>query len=80
MGVRTEWISRDVARAQFHMVAEEHGNCMAIGMCGVGGALRWLLVISGMTISVLPPVATDIAGKSNYYVLPFSFVIQFLEL
>lgn len=54
-----------MARASFHMVTGKHVNYMANVVCSVGGGLRWLVVTSAVTIFVLPPVATDITGKSN---------------
>jgi len=47
------------------MVTGKHVNYMANVVCTAAGGLRWLLVTSAVTIFVLPPVATDITGKSN---------------
>jgi hypothetical protein len=47
------------------MVAEKHGNDMAVAVCWVGAALQWVLFLSVMTICDLPPAATDITGKYN---------------
>lgn len=47
------------------MVTRKHGYYMANVVCSVGVGLRWLLVTSAVTVFVLPPVATDITGKSN---------------
>jgi hypothetical protein len=54
-----------VARASVHMVTGKDVNYMANVVCTAGGGFRWLLVASAVTIFVLPPVATDITGKSN---------------
>jgi hypothetical protein len=62
MSVWPERGSRDVARALFHMVAGKDDNCMANAVRCVRGGLRWLL-LSVLTIFVIPPVATDITGK-----------------
>jgi hypothetical protein len=62
MRVWPERGSRDVARVLFYMVAGKDDNCMANAVRCVRGGLRWLL-LSVLTIFVIPPVATDITGK-----------------
>jgi hypothetical protein len=63
MRVWPERGSRDVARVLFHMVAGKDVNCMANVVRCVRGGLRWLILLSVLTIFVIHPVATDITGK-----------------
>jgi hypothetical protein len=57
--------SRDVARAMFYMVVTgKHDNCMAIAVRCIRAGLPWLL-LSVLTILVIPPAATDITGKCS---------------
>ncbi|XP_023708684.2 opioid-binding protein/cell adhesion molecule homolog isoform X2 [Cryptotermes secundus] len=66
MTVWRERGSRDVARSLFHMVAGKQGNWMANAVRCVRGGLRWLLLLTVLTIFVIHPVATDITDVPKF--------------
>lgn len=77
MRVWPERGSRDVARALFHMVAGKQGSCMANAVRCVRGGLRWLLLLTVLTIFVIHPVATDITGKCFVTFISISIIYVF---